>query len=169
MDSRFQSQVALMRMELLQLVDVRVEEASRPLREEVAALKLLLERVDVSLEPVEARPSDGLGLAKAQAPVALDSSEQMSSVVEEEHLYGCCSPRGPLSPPNGSVASERVGMVMIAAQALDNELSADADAGVCPSFETGRHVVAKSGDSTPAHLSLSRMSPANRWLLSQEC
>jgi hypothetical protein len=105
--------------------------------------------------------SNGLGLAKAQAPVALDSSEQMSSVVEEEHLYGCCSPRGPLSPPNGAVASEREGMVMIAAQALDNELSADADAGVCPSPETGRHVVAKSGVSTPVvgtHVSLSHES-----------
>jgi hypothetical protein len=45
LDSLFQSQVALMRMELLQLVDVRVEEASRPLREEVAALKLLLAHV----------------------------------------------------------------------------------------------------------------------------
>jgi hypothetical protein len=31
-----------MHMELLQLVDVRVEEASRPFREEVANLKLLL-------------------------------------------------------------------------------------------------------------------------------
>jgi hypothetical protein len=31
-------------MEILQLVDVRVEEASRPLREEVANLKLLLMR-----------------------------------------------------------------------------------------------------------------------------
>jgi hypothetical protein len=47
---------------------------------------LLLERVGVSLEPAEARPSDGLGLTKAHAPVALDSSEKMSSVVEEEHL-----------------------------------------------------------------------------------
>jgi hypothetical protein len=31
-----------MSMELLQLVDVRMEEASRPLREELAMLKLLL-------------------------------------------------------------------------------------------------------------------------------
>jgi hypothetical protein len=43
-----------MRMELLQLVDVRVEEASSPLREEVAALKLMLARVGDSLEPIEA-------------------------------------------------------------------------------------------------------------------
>jgi hypothetical protein len=75
-----------MRMELLQLVDVRVEEASRPLREEVAALKLLLARVGDSLE-------GGLGLTPMQASFPLDSSEQKSSVVEEEHLYSCISPR----------------------------------------------------------------------------
>jgi hypothetical protein len=74
-------------MELLQLVDVRVEEASRPLREEVAALKLLLARVGDSLE-------GGLGLTPMQASFPLDSSEQKSSVVEEEHLYSCISPRG---------------------------------------------------------------------------
>jgi hypothetical protein len=34
LDSLVQSHVALMHMQLLQLVDVRVEEASRPLREE---------------------------------------------------------------------------------------------------------------------------------------
>jgi hypothetical protein len=54
LDSLFQSQVALIRMELLQLVDVRVEEASRPLREEVAMLKLQLARVGDSREPTEA-------------------------------------------------------------------------------------------------------------------
>jgi hypothetical protein len=70
-------------MELLQLVDVRVEEASHPLREEVAALKLLLlVRVGFSLEPIEACPFDGLGLAKAHAPVARHSFEEMSPVVE---------------------------------------------------------------------------------------
>jgi hypothetical protein len=37
-------------MHLLQLIDVRVEEASHPLLEEVAALKLLLARVGDSLE-----------------------------------------------------------------------------------------------------------------------
>jgi hypothetical protein len=50
LDSLLQSQVALMRMELLQLVDVHIEEACRPLREEVATLKLLLVRVGDSLE-----------------------------------------------------------------------------------------------------------------------
>jgi hypothetical protein len=39
-----------MRMELLQLVDVHVDETSRPLREEVAALKLLLAHVGDSLD-----------------------------------------------------------------------------------------------------------------------
>jgi hypothetical protein len=78
-----------MRMELLHLVDVRVEEASCPLREEVAALKLLLARVGESSEL-----TGGLGLTPVQALLPLDSTEQKSSVVEEEYLYGCISPRG---------------------------------------------------------------------------
>jgi hypothetical protein len=97
-------------MELLQLVDVRVEEASRPLREEVAALKLLLACAGVSVEPTEACPSVCLGHTKPTASVALDSS-----VVEEEHLHGCFSPRGPSSLLNDSTASKREGMYMIAA------------------------------------------------------
>jgi hypothetical protein len=89
-------------MELLQLVDVRVEEASRPLREEVAALKLLLAHVGESSEL-----TGGMGLDPVQASLSLDSTEQKSSVVEEfvveesvvegehgEYLYGCISPRG---------------------------------------------------------------------------
>jgi hypothetical protein len=88
-----------MRMELLQLVDVRVKEVSRPLREEVAALKLLLVHAGVSLEPTRARTVDGLGLAPAQASCPLDSTKQKSSVVEEEQLHGCFSPRGSLCPP----------------------------------------------------------------------
>jgi hypothetical protein len=40
----------------------------------MADLKLLLLRVGVSLETSETCPSDGLGLAKAQALVALESS-----------------------------------------------------------------------------------------------
>lgn len=149
LDSLFQSQVALMRMELLQLVDVRVEETSRPLREEVAALKLLLACAGVSVEPTEACPSVGLGLAKAQASVALDSSEQKSSVVEEEHLHGCFSPHGPSSLPNESAASEREGMDKIAAQSLDLELSDVADTPVSLSHESGEQVVAKSVVLTP--------------------
>jgi hypothetical protein len=95
-------------MELLQLVDARVEEASRPLREEVAALKLLLARVGDSLEL-----TGGLGHTPVQALFPLDSTEQESSVVEEEHLYGCISPRGSpcQSPqPDVSAAYEREGM-----------------------------------------------------------
>jgi hypothetical protein len=98
-----------MRMELLQLVDVRVEEACRPLREEVATLKLLLARVGDSLEPSKACTSDGLGLTPAQASFPHDSTEQKSSMVEDDHLYGCISPRGSscLSPqPVVSSASE---------------------------------------------------------------
>jgi hypothetical protein len=82
-----------MRMELHQLVDVRVEKACRPLREEVATLKLLLACVGDSLEPTEACTSGGSGLAPAQALFPHDSTEQTSSVVEEDHLFGCISPR----------------------------------------------------------------------------
>jgi hypothetical protein len=138
-------------MELLQLVDVRVEEASRPLREEVVALKLLLARVGGSLEPAEACPFDGLGLAKAHASVALGSSEQMSSVIKEEHLYGCFSPHGPSSLPNESAAPEHGGMDMVVTRALDLELSADVDATVLLSPETNGRLVAKSGVLTPVH------------------
>jgi hypothetical protein len=98
-----------MRLELIQLIDVRVEEVSRPLREEVAALKLLLARVGDSLEPTEACTSVGLELAHVQASFPLDSIEQKSPVVAEEHLYGCISPRRSpcLSPqPDVSVTSE---------------------------------------------------------------
>jgi hypothetical protein len=96
------------RIELLQLVDARVEEASRPLREEVAALKLLLARVGDSLEP-----TGGLGHAPVQASFPLDSTAQKSFVVEEEHLYGCISPRGsPCQSPQPDVpaAYESEGM-----------------------------------------------------------
>jgi hypothetical protein len=46
-------------LELTQLVALRVEEASRPLREEVASPKLLFARVCHSLEPMEACSSGG--------------------------------------------------------------------------------------------------------------
>jgi hypothetical protein len=123
--------------------DVRVEEASRPLREEVAALKLLFPRVGDSFEPIEACPFDGLGIAKAQASV--DSSEQKSSVVEEEHLYGCFSPRSPSPRLDVSAASEREGMDLIMAKTPDVGKSVDADTTVSLSPESGRHVVAESG------------------------
>jgi hypothetical protein len=74
-------------MELLQLVDVRVEEASRPLREEVANLKLLLAHVTGSLERASG-----------------ESAEQESSVVEEDCSFGCFSPRvRPCSSPHRDV------------------------------------------------------------------
>jgi hypothetical protein len=81
------SQFALMRMELLQLVDVHVKEASRPLHEEVAMLKLLLARIGVPLELTESCTFVGLGLVSAKALFPFDSIEQKSSVVEEEHPY----------------------------------------------------------------------------------
>ena len=111
LDSVFQSQFALLRMEFLQLVAVRIEEVARPLREEVATLKLLLAHVGVSLEPAKSCASRGLELAPASP---LDSIEQKSSVVEVEHLYGCFFPRGSPSPSpqlDTSVASESEGIV----------------------------------------------------------
>jgi hypothetical protein len=81
-------------MELVQLVADRIEEASRPLREEVASLKLLLARVGDSLELSDACASGG------------QSTEQKSSVVEEEHLFGCFSPRGnPCQSPHPDVSA----------------------------------------------------------------
>jgi hypothetical protein len=109
LDSVFKSQFALLRMELLQLVANHIEEVSRPLRDEVAALKLLLARIGDSLGSLEACTSRGLGLTPSLASFPLDSTEQKSSVVEEEHLYGCFSPHGSLrsSPqPDVSTASE---------------------------------------------------------------
>jgi hypothetical protein len=105
LDSLFQSKVALMRLELLQLVDVRVEEASRPLREELAALNLLLARAGDSSEPMKACTSCGPELASAQALFPHDSAVQKSSVVEEDNLYGSVSPRGsPCLSPQPSVS-----------------------------------------------------------------
>jgi hypothetical protein len=83
-----------MRVELLQLVDVRVEAASHPLREELATLKLLLARVGDSSEPTKACNYGGPELAPVQVSFLHDSTEQKSSVVEEDHLYGCISPCG---------------------------------------------------------------------------
>jgi hypothetical protein len=98
-------------MELLQLVDICVEEAPRPLREEVARLKMLLARVGDSLELIGACTSDGL--APKQASFLLDSTMQKSSLVEEDHLYGCISPccsPCPSLQPNVTPASESEGM-----------------------------------------------------------
>ena len=92
--SVFQSHFALLRLELRQLVADRIEEASCPLREEVATLKLLLADIDGPLQPTEACASDGLGLASTHASFSLDSAEQKSAVVDAAVHYGCFSPRG---------------------------------------------------------------------------
>jgi hypothetical protein len=121
LDSLLQSHVALLRMELLQLVDVRVEEASRPLCEELATLKLLLARIGDSSEPVKACTSSGPQLAPAQASFPHDCTEQKSLVVEEDHLYGCISPCGRpclSSQPIVSHASVGEGMAGILAPML---------------------------------------------------
>jgi hypothetical protein len=82
-----------MRMKLLQLIDVCIKEVCCPLHEEVATLKLLLAHVHDYLEPTEACISGGLGLTAAHASFLHDSTEQKSSLVEKDHLYGI-SPRG---------------------------------------------------------------------------
>jgi hypothetical protein len=64
-----------MRMELLQLVDVRVEEASRPLREELSTLNLLLARVGDSSELTKASTSGGPVLTPVQVPFPHESTE----------------------------------------------------------------------------------------------
>ncbi|KAK1617757.1 hypothetical protein QYE76_023274 [Lolium multiflorum] len=87
----FRCQFAFMRMELAQLVANLVEEASRPLHEEVASLKLMLARVGVSLEPPEACSSDGQEIATVQALFPLGSAGLNSSVVEiTQDLHEVC-------------------------------------------------------------------------------
>jgi hypothetical protein len=108
-------------MELLQLIKVCVEEASRPLYEEVAALKLLLERVGDSLESSEGFTHGGLGPVSAQASIPHDFTEQKSYVVEEAHIYGCfslCGSHCPSLRPTVSVSSECEGMDGILASVL---------------------------------------------------
>jgi hypothetical protein len=91
-------------MELLQLVDVRVEEASRPLREEVATLKLLLAHAGVSLESMVVCTPGAPGLVFAQDSFLLDSSEQLAAHVgdslepepTEACTYSCFSARASL-------------------------------------------------------------------------
>jgi hypothetical protein len=113
LDSLFQSQVALMHMELLQLVDVRIEEASRPLRAELEMLKLLLARAGDSSEPTKACTSGGLKLTLVQASFPHDSTKQ-KSVVEEDDLYGCISPCGsPCLSPQPFVSSAPVSEGMV--------------------------------------------------------
>jgi hypothetical protein len=108
-----------MRMQLLQLVDVRVEEVSRPLREEVAALKLLLVRAGDSLEPTEACTSGVLGIALAQASLLLDSTQ-----VEEDHLHGCFSPRGcPCTSPQPASKSDGMGEILAPLLQITPELN----------------------------------------------
>jgi hypothetical protein len=121
LDTLLQSHVALMRMELLQLVDVRVEETSRPLREELATLKLMLARAGDSSESAKACTSSGPQLAPAQASLPHDCTEQKSLVIDEDHLYGCISPCGSpclSSQPIVSHASVGEGMAGILAPML---------------------------------------------------
>jgi hypothetical protein len=61
LDSDLQAQFASLRMELLQLVADRIEEITRPLRDEAAAIKLSLARVAESWERVEAASTRDVG------------------------------------------------------------------------------------------------------------
>jgi hypothetical protein len=81
----------------------------------VATLKLLLARVGASLDPTEAWTPGGLELSPTWASFSHDSTEQKSSMVYEDHLYGYISPRGSscLSPQpivSYASASESKGM-----------------------------------------------------------
>jgi hypothetical protein len=105
----------------------------------VATLKLLLAHAGVSLEPAQA---DGLGLAPVQAACPFVSAEQKSSVVEEDHLHGCFSPRGSLclSPqPDMLVASESGGtdgtLAPVQITPVFNELCGESS--VMPPLESG--------------------------------
>jgi hypothetical protein len=69
-------------MEILKLVNVHIEEASRPLREEVANFKLLLACLGDSLESLKACTRGGLGLISMPASLPLDSTNPKLSMVE---------------------------------------------------------------------------------------
>jgi hypothetical protein len=73
------------------LVANRVEEASRPLREEVASLKLLLARVGVTSEPMEVCSSGGQELATVQASFLVSSAEKSSMVEITLKLHELCA------------------------------------------------------------------------------
>jgi hypothetical protein len=166
-DSHLQCQFELVRMELAQLVANRVEDASRPLHEEVARLKLLLARIGVSLEPTEACSSGGQELATVQALCSLDSAEPKSSVVEiTPEIHELCGDSsvvhellelsgGVVTPLSiGEVRSDSYEISVVTSppsQTLCFEKSGVADAYVSLLSESDRHVVhirdgvAKSG------------------------
>jgi hypothetical protein len=154
-------------MELAQYVANRVEEASHPLREEVASLKLMLARVGVSLEPPEACSSDGKEIATVQALLPLGSAGLNSSVVEiTQELHEVCGDSSvvlELLELSGGVAmrpsveevrsdSHEISVVTSSqSQLLGFDKSGVVDDDVPPSPEFERHVfpfgdeVAKSG------------------------
>jgi hypothetical protein len=82
---------------------------------------LLLARVGDSLDPTEAWTPGGLELSPTWASFLHDSTEQKSSMVYEDHLYGYISPCGIsylLPQPIVSSASESKGMDGILALVL---------------------------------------------------
>lgn len=137
LDSALQSQFALLRMELLQLVADRIEEVSRPLREEVAAFKLLLAHVTDSLERAdsfascESTEQESCVLVDDDAVVEMTlkvgeeaivgKAPEESTEVGEECIFGCFSPRARSCPSpqlDVMVASECVDISRIMAPVM---------------------------------------------------
>jgi hypothetical protein len=101
----------------------RIEEVSRPLREEVATIKLLLARVTGSLEcgdlgascesskqesSIVATDDEFETASKVGDEAIADKTLEESSTVEEECIYGCFSPHArsfPSPQPDMSIAS----------------------------------------------------------------
>lgn len=123
LDPALQSQFALLRTEILQLVAVRIEEVARPLREEAAKFKLLLARVTESMgradlfascESYEQEPSvvvddDVVDMmaSKVDDEAINGKAHGEADLVGEECFFGCLSPRVSPSPQHDvSVAPE---------------------------------------------------------------
>jgi hypothetical protein len=108
LDSALQSQFALLRTELLQVVSNRIEEVARPLHEEVAKFKLLLACATESVERADlftSRESSEHELSVVVDDVAvavMASKEANEAIVDkafgemdlvgEECPFGCFSP-----------------------------------------------------------------------------
>jgi hypothetical protein len=144
-------------MELAQLVAIRVEEVSHPLREEVASLKLLLASVGVSLDPREPCSTGGQDVTTVQASIPLGFAEPKLSVVEitlgPHELCGDSSGVPELLELSGGVDMARSvnevrsesHEILIAtfssSQTFGFEKSDIVDAVISPSPESDRHVV----------------------------
>jgi hypothetical protein len=122
LDSPLQSQFAMLRKELLQLVVDHIEEVSRPLREEVATIKLLLARVASSLDRtdlcsskrelsvvVDVDAGDEMTSEAADVAILCETLEE-TSVVGDDSSFGCFSHRARTFPSHVPVASKCKGI-----------------------------------------------------------